>query len=129
MNWLRTAAAAVMLCAAAATAHTVVLYSSIDADQAYRAYGLSRAFDDAFIARDLMPGALWREAIAAKICSADTVIVMWSSSAAASAEVEKELSIASFCERKMIPVLLDSWPLPMELKHIHAVDWRDKRGN
>lgn len=107
-----------------AAAHTVVIYSSHDTAQALRAYGLARAYDDAFIARDLRPGAAWREAIAGELCAADTVLVMWSERAAASREVEKELAIASFCERQLVPVLLDSTPLPSELRDIHAVDWR-----
>lgn len=116
-------------CAAAvfllAGAQTVVIYSSRDAVHALRAYSLARVYDDTFIARDLRPGDNWRESIAARLCSADKVLVLWSEHAAASREVEKELAIGSFCERLMIPVLLDATPLPPELRHIHAVDgWR-----
>lgn len=107
-----------------ARANTVVLHSSADLPAALRAHGLARVWGPAFIARDLPPGVAWRESIAALICGADRVLVVWSAKAAASAEVAAELATALTCRTPMVPLLLDSTPLPPGLAWVHAVDWR-----
>lgn len=112
------------LCCGCATAPTAVIYSTVDIEHAQRAYSLARVWGPAFIARDLMPGVQWRPSIAAVLCSADRVLVLWSAHAAASIEVGREIATATACGRPMVPVLLDSQPLPAVLADVHAVDWR-----
>ena len=102
----------------------IVLYSSKDSREAEHVYALSRTFGNTFIASNLTPGEQWREAIARKICEADIVLVVWSKNAAQSKEVDKELHIATICDRKIVPVLLDYEPLPPLISSWHAVNWR-----
>ena len=120
--------AAALWCAGCATS-TAVVYSTHDLAYAERAYRLARVWGRAFIAADLMPGMPWRPAIAAELCSAERVLVLWSAHAAASVEVRLEIRTAAACLRPMVPVLLDQQPLPAELSDVHAVDWRPRHPN
>jgi hypothetical protein len=116
--------AAVLLLALPAWSQTVVLYSRADAQQAHRAHALASAYGPAVIDRALPPGVAWRPTIAKAICGASLVLVVWSERAAASSEVRREIDTAMICRVPVVPVLLDSTPLPGLLGDVNAVDWR-----
>ena len=118
------AALGLLLAAAQAPAQTVIVYSRVDSPQAHRAHQLASALGPALIDRTLQPGTPWRPTIARWICGADLVLLVWSASAAASAEVRRELDTALACGTAIVPVLLDSTPLPGIVADTQAVDWR-----
>ena len=109
----------------AAQAQTVALYSHKDAIQVRRfvaAYSIGR--DQVQIDADMRPGDRWREVVALRIQQAETVLLFWSASAAASVEVGAEWRIAAALCRlpcRLVPVLLDDTPMPVERQ---GVDWR-----
>ena len=105
-------------------AQTAVLYSRADAAHAQRAARLASLFDQVRIDTELRPGVPWRDALAAGICSAQRVLLVWSASAAASVEVAREIAIARRCRVPVVPVLIDSAPLPDDVSQLQAVDWR-----
>lgn len=113
-----------VLAAGPVEALTVLLYARADAADAERVRRLVSAFDRVWIDRDLAPGTPWRPAIGRRICSADRVLVLWSAYAAASVEVGAEWRHAAACGRRLVPVMLDSTPMPAELAGRQAVDWR-----
>ena len=115
---------AVLLLPALASAQVVVIYSRADSVQAQRAQQLAAAIAPALIDRQLQPGVPWRSSIAGWICGADLVLLVWSASAAASAEVRREIDTALVCRRPIVPVLLDATPLPGLVADTQAVDWR-----
>ena len=116
--------AAVLLLAIPAWAQTVVIYSRADSVQAHRVQALAGVYGPALIDRALPPGVAWRPTIMAMICGAPVVLVVWSERAAASAEVRREIDTALACRVPLVPVLLDSTPLPGLLGDVNAVDWR-----
>ena len=117
-------ALALVLAAGPVQALTVLLYARSDAAEAERARRLLRVIEPVWIDRDLVPGEPWRLAVAARICEADLVLVLWSARAAASPEVAAEWRLAAACGRALVPVLLDDAPMPAELGARQAVDWR-----
>ncbi len=118
------AAALLALLAGPLAAQTVIVYSRADEAQAVRAERLLRVSGPTWRDRDLMPGLLWHPEIAARICRADRVLVLWSARAAASLHVADELATATQCGRALVPVLLDDAPLSAVLAPWQAVDWR-----
>lgn len=121
---MRRAAALALLMPVLAAGQTVVIYSRADAAQAHRAQQLAAVYGPALIDRQLQPGAPWRATIAAGICGAERVLLVWSASAAASSEVRREIDTALVCRRLIVPVLLDATPLPGLVSDTQAVDWR-----
>ena len=117
-------AAAMLLLALPVSAQTVVIYSRADAQHAHRAHALASAYGPALIDRSMPPGVAWRPAMAAAICGASVVLAVWSERAAASAEVRREIDTAMVCRVPVVPVLIDSTPLPGLLGDVNAVDWR-----
>ena len=115
---------AALLVAGAAQAQTVIIYSRADSAQAHRAQQLAAVYGQALIDRQLPPGALWRPTIADWICGGQRVLLLWSASAAASNEIRRELDTAIACQRQIVPVLLDSTPLPGVIGDTQAIDWR-----
>lgn len=107
-----------------AHAQTVLIYARADAAQAQRAARLAGAFDAVWLDADLTPGAGWRAEVARRLLSARRVLVLWSTRAAASAEVAAEWRIALAGSAEVVPVLLDDAPLPGELAGRQGVDWR-----
>lgn len=120
----RSALALLLLASMHAHAQTVVIYSRADATQAERAHRLALLYGPALIDRQLSPGVPWRATIASHICAANRVLLLWSASAAASTEVRREIDTALQCRRPVVPVLLDSTPLPGLVADVQAVDWR-----
>ena len=118
------AAALALLLALPAEAQTVVIYSRLDAPAAQRAQALAAVYDQAVIDRQVQPGAHWRQAMAGAICGAGRVLLVWSQHAAESVEVRREIDTALVCRVPVVPVLLDSTPLPGLVADVQAVDWR-----
>ena len=107
-----------------AIAQTVIVYSRLDAPHAARAQRLARLYDHVLIDTDLAPGVPWRPALERGICASGRVLLLWSRRAAASAEVAREIQTARMCGVPVVPVLLDSTPLPSDVGQLQAVDWR-----
>ena len=72
----------------------------------------------------IRPGKKWRDEIAAALASADQVMVFWCDHSALSPEVKKEWGEALRLEKDVIPLLLDSTPLPPELAGYQWIDFR-----
>lgn len=107
-----------------AVADTVVIYSRVDAPAAQRAQALASVYDRSVIDRLVQPGAHWRQAMSGAICGASRVLLVWSRHASDSAEVRREIDTALVCRVAVVPVLLDSTPLPGLVADVQAVDWR-----
>lgn len=118
------AIALVLLLALPAWAQTTIVYSRADTVAAQRAYRLVRLYEPALIDVQLLPGVPWRAAIALGICRSRVVLLVWSRRAAASTEVAREIQLAQSCAVPVVPVLLDSTPLPGDVGQLQAVDWR-----
>ena len=119
--WL---AAALLLLALPVSAQTVVVYSRTDTVLAHRVQALAAVFGPALIDRAVPPGAAWRPTMAAAVCGASAVLLVWSERAAASSEVRREIDTALGCRVPVVPVLIDGTPLPGLLADVNAVDWR-----
>lgn len=117
-------AALLALACSAAQAHTAIVYARADAPRAEAVRSLAGIYSPVLIDRAIPPGAPWRQALAVGICSADVVLVLWSTRAAASPEVAAEWRLAAACAPRVVPVLLDDAPLPPELAARQAIDWR-----
>src|SRR5262245_3798615 len=80
-----------------------------------------------FVDRDLVPGAKWQIEIEASIEAASHVIVFWSSHAAVSDHVRKEIEIATRegAGRVVIPARIDATPLPPTLSGIQELQLAD----
>jgi hypothetical protein len=118
------AAALALLLACQAHAQTVVIYARADAISATKARDLVATCSRTTLDRDMAPGVLWRPTMAAAICAADVVLLVWSARAAASQELRREIDAALACRRPIVPVLIDSTPLPGIVADTNAVDWR-----
>lgn len=114
---------ALLLCGQAA-AQTTVIYSRADAAQAKRAASLALVYGPVLIDTAIPPGAPWREIVAVGICKSKSVLLLWSRRSASSVEVAREIQTAQLCGVPVIPVLLDSSPLPNDISQVQAVDWR-----
>lgn len=73
---------------------------------------------------NIPPGAAWRPLIAEALAGADATIVFWSSYSANSTEVKAEYKSAISLKKTIVPVLLDSTPLPSDLSEFNALDLR-----
>lgn len=107
-----------------AAADTVVIYSRADHDAARKVQAMAAVSGPVVIDRSVQPGAHWRQAMAGAICGASRVLLVWSRHAADSAEVRREVDTALVCRVAVVPVLLDSTPLPGIVADVQAVDWR-----
>lgn len=111
------------LATSAAGAQTTIIYSRHDAAQALRVQRLAMLYDATLIDQDVAPGVAWRHLLEIGICASARVLLIWSRHAAASTEVAREIQTARLCSVPLVPVLLDSSPLPQDV-HLQAVDWR-----
>ena len=122
---MRAAAfALLMLVLLPASAQTVIVYSHADADAANRVRQIARAYDVVLMDGDITPGEPWRATVAEWIASARTIVILWSAAAAQSPEVGAEWRQALASGARVVPIMLDSTPLPGELAARQAVDWR-----
>jgi hypothetical protein len=69
-------------------------------------------------------GHNWRNAIAGALAKCERVFVFWCAHAANSSEVEGEYTAAIALGKRVIPVLIDSTPLPEGLCELQALDMR-----
>ncbi len=70
-------------------------------------------------------GTHWGNYHAEIIQFADRFVLCWSRNAIHSEHVEREWKQALNKETKIIPVLLDDAPLPVELSHLHALSLQE----
>ena len=74
------------------------------------------------------PGRKWREEILVALKAADLVMVFWCEHSRESDEVKREYDLAIEGEKDVVPVLLDSTPLPETLAEYQWVDFRSLAG-
>ena len=100
-----------------------VSYSRKDSPQVEKAVELLEA-GGADIFRDIddiQYGDRWETVIREKLAEAERVLVFWSSNALLSEWVNREWSIAIAMQKRVVPILLDPTPLPVELGQFHAL--------
>jgi len=72
----------------------------------------------------IKPGTKWRGEIDKALETADLVLVFWCGHAQASPEVQREYSTAVNNQKNVVPLLIDSTPLPKELAEFQFIDFR-----
>jgi hypothetical protein len=77
---------------------------------------------------DIQPGERWRTKIARGLAESHLVVVFWCDHANQSDEVSKEWKAAIEQEKDLLPLLLDSTPLPPELGEFQWIDFRGTVG-
>jgi hypothetical protein len=81
----------------------------------------------------LTPGKRWRTELSASLLDANLVILFWCLHSSESQEVAKEYQAAVRGEKDVLPVLLDSTPVPPNLREFQWIDFRelarDQHGN
>lgn len=100
-----------------------VSYSRKDSSQVEKAVELLEA-GGADVFRDLddiQYGDRWEDVIRNKLSEAERVLVFWSTHAQLSEWVEREWTIAIAMQKRVVPILLDQTPLPVELGQFHAL--------
>ena len=100
-----------------------VSYSRKDSDRIQQAVALLEA-GGAQVFRDIDDiefGDDWEEVITRKLQECERVMIFWSANAKASDWVGREYTIALTQQKRLVPVLLDSTPLPPELSKYHAL--------
>jgi len=70
------------------------------------------------------PGQRWRGEIAKALAKSNLVVVFWCHHASGSNEVSKEWRAAIELAKDLLPLLLDSTPLPSELADFQWIDFR-----
>ncbi|MGZ8424162.1 MAG: toll/interleukin-1 receptor domain-containing protein [Candidatus Binatia bacterium] len=76
----------------------------------------------------IQPGKRWRSEIAKALTDSHLVVVFWCDHARRSDEVSKEWNAAIEQEKDLLPVLLDSTPLPSALDEFQWIDFRGTVG-
>lgn len=114
----------VLLMPGLSAAHTVLVYARADGADARRVLALAKLYDAVVVDIELKPGVPWAQAIDQAIDTASTVLVLWSARAAASGAVQHEWQRAVQAGAVVVPVLLDSTPMPSALGARQGVDWR-----
>ena len=103
-----------------------VSYSHRDSDLVAPIVALLRA-SKALVFRDadqLMPGKKWRQQLDSAISNSTTILVFWCDHSRSSEEVKKEYTAAIQQRKDLLPLLLDSTPLPEELAEYQYIDFR-----
>jgi hypothetical protein len=72
----------------------------------------------------ILPGDDWKERTVIALRESDVIAIFWCVHSARSAEVRFEYNLAIRERKRLMPVLLDSTPMPDELKRYHWVDFR-----
>jgi hypothetical protein len=103
-----------------------VSYSRADRPRAERLVGsLERRGFSVFWDREIPPGSTWDAVLAEQLSGVRCVVVLWSQLSVASDWVKTEAAEAKRLE-KLVPVLIDDVPLPLEFRRIQTarlVDW------
>jgi hypothetical protein len=107
--------------------HIFVSYSHQDAPLVDPIVRLLRATRDfVFLDSDsIIPGKPWRRQISGGLHKARLVVVFWCLHSQKSREVAKEYKAAIQAEKDVLPVLLDSTPVPQALSAYEWVDFRE----
>ena len=104
-----------------------VSYSHHDAALVTPVVRLLRSTND-FVFQDtdsIKPGVKWRGALADAIREANLVVIFWCLHANQSSEVQNEYLAAIQAAKQILPVLLDSTPVPPALEEFQWVDFRE----
>jgi hypothetical protein len=72
----------------------------------------------------IVPGKNWRSEIEGALQTCDLFAVFWSENSAQSEEIRQEYKTAISKNKDVVPILLDSTPLPGELSNYQCVDLR-----
>jgi hypothetical protein len=109
------------------TEQVFVSYSRHDASLVTPVVRLLRSTNDfVFLDADsIKPGEKWRAALAEAIRGANLVVVFWCRHSSESSEVESEYRSAIEARKDVIPVLLDSTPVPPALGEFQWIDFRE----
>jgi hypothetical protein len=75
----------------------------------------------------LVGGEAWAAEIDAGLEAAEQVIVLLSPHSAASAQVDRELRIATAQAKRVIPILIEDCEPPELISHLNWIDWRQVR--
>src|SRR5262249_22434979 len=103
-----------------------VSYSHLDVSLVLPVVRLLRGTKD-LVFQDLnniRPGTKWRQEIEEALYSAQLVILFWCYHSSRSTEVRTEYELALTTGKELLPVLLDTTPLPEKLKEFQWVDFR-----
>jgi hypothetical protein len=73
----------------------------------------------------IKPGQKWRQALSEAMEQANLVVVFWCTHSNQSAEVESEYRSAIEARKDVLPVLLDSTPVPPALDQYQWIDFRE----
>ena len=110
--------------------HVFVSYSHADASLVAPLVKLLRV-NKSLVFQDIegiQPGERWRSKIARGLAESHLVVVFWCDHANQSDEVSKEWKAAIEQEKDLLPLLLDSTPLPPELGEFQWIDFRGTVG-
>jgi hypothetical protein len=105
-----------------------VSYSHKDTKLVGSVVSLLRATKGSPVFRDhdtIVPGTMWRAEIERGLGAAETVVVFWCRHAEASMEVRNEWLAAITAKKQVLPLLLDSTPLPEELAKFQWIDFQE----
>jgi hypothetical protein len=108
-----------------------VSYSHQDVGLVQPVVGLLRATED-LVFQDLdsiKPGRRWRREIEEALYAAQLFVLFWCYHSSQSAEVRKEYELALTIGKDVLPVLLDTTPLPEQLNEFQWVDFRHLVGS
>ena len=114
---LACALLAAALVASPVHALTVILYARQDRAVVDCLARVAAIYGPVWTDAQIRPGDPWRRSVAQAIRRADVVLVVWSESAASSAEVGAEWRQALAAGRRVVPVVTDAAPIPAELGH------------
>jgi len=85
--------------------------------------------DAVFFAREhILPGNLWEEALEKSVRKCSAFLLFWSRSASTSEWVERELTMASKLNKRILPVKLDETELHPHFASFQVLDLSANRG-
>ena len=70
------------------------------------------------------PGRRWRQEIEEALHAAQLFVLFWCYHSSRSAEVKKEYELALTMDKKILPLLLDTTPLPQQLNEFQGIDFQ-----
>ncbi len=113
-----------------ANVRVFVSYSSHDRGLVEPVVRLLRANESLvfFDWNDISPGRLWRDSIKTALETVELVALFWCAHSSKSSEVEWEYKSALELGKRLLPILLDSTPLPPMLAVWQAIDFRPLSG-
>jgi hypothetical protein len=77
---------------------------------------------------DIQPGKRWQSEIAKALSESNLVVVFWCTHANRSKEVSQEWQAAIEQKKDLLPLLLDTTPLPQQLAEFQWIDFRGMVG-